>query len=156
MHWTRVRDAKIERLRQLPLLRCCTDDEIRRLAAAGELVELPVGAALQRRDNDIEWLHLVLDGEVSRVGEPEALVGQTAVLAGTDARDDVLAATDVLVLLVGRREFRALIDTAPGFRSAVITSMARTVAAHGAPSPGPAAEMGEVFQLPVRPLVSAG
>jgi CRP-like cAMP-binding protein len=158
MRWTRGRagDAKIERLRQLPLLRCCSDEEVRRLAAAGELVEMPAGTVLQHEGRDVDWLHLVVQGEVSGPGQPEAVIGQTAVLAGAPASEPVWALTDTLVLLFGRREFRAAMDASPGFRGVVITSMAQTVAA-GSPerSADQPAGIGKVYQLPARNLVSA-
>jgi CRP-like cAMP-binding protein len=156
MQWTRARDAKIDRLRQLPVLRSCTDEEVRKLGAAGELVELPAGTVLQREGEDVDWLHLVIDGQISRSAGPEAVVGQTAVLAGEAAQDEVRADVALLVLVLGRREFRALMDAAPGFRSAVITSMAQTVASaapHRATLDPPG--VGQVYQLPIRPLVSA-
>jgi CRP-like cAMP-binding protein len=155
MLWTRTRDAKVQRLRQLSLLRSCADDEVRRLAAAGELVELPAGAVVQRRGAAVEWLALPVEGLVSGPGEREAFVGQTAVLAGTPSPHDIVAGTDALVLVVGRREFRALMDTAPGIRSAVITAMARTVVSTPAGHEPSAEAVGQVYQLPVRPLVSA-
>lgn len=151
---TATRDAKIERLRQLPVLRSCTNDEIRRLAAAGEVVDLPVGARLQREGAEVEWLHLVIEGDVAGNGDGEVVIGQTAVLAGTAAGAEVWAATDVHVLVLGRRQFRALMDTSPGFRSAVISSVARTAASRPAARVA-AAAAGLAQVYPLRPLVSA-
>jgi len=156
MRWTRghAGDAKIERLRRLPLLRSCSDEEVRRLAAAGELVQLPAGTVLQRQGRNVDWLHLIIDGHASCSAEPEAVIGQTAVLGGTPAPEQVWALTDVLVLLLGRREFRAAMDTSPGFRTAVITSMAQTVAAGSSHRSEPGT-VGRVYQMPPRNLVSA-
>lgn len=158
MRWTRGQagDAKIERLRQLPLLRCCSDAEVRRLAAAGELVEMPAGTVLQQEGREVDWLHLVIEGEVSGPGQTEAVIGQTAVLAGAPATEAVWALTDTLVLLLGRREFRAAMDTSPGFRGLVITSMAQTVTASSPQrSVDQPSTVGRVYQLPARNLVSA-
>lgn len=149
---TATRDGKIERLRRLPVLRRCTNDEVRRLAAAGELVELTAGTRMQRDGAGVDWLHLIVAGEVAGDAAGEAVIGQTAVLSGTDAGHDVWAATNVVALVLGRREFRALIDTSPGFRSAVISSVARTAASKPAARTATAG-LAQVY--PLRPLVSA-
>src|SRR5713101_4907454 len=88
MRWTRSagQDAKIEGLRRVPLLRGCRAEELKRLAASGELVRFPAGTVLQADGDEAVWLHLVIAGEVAggrdeRSG-PGTVLGDKEALSG--------------------------------------------------------------------------
>jgi CRP-like cAMP-binding protein len=156
MRWTRSagQDAKIERLRRVPLLRPCRAEELRKLAASGELATSPAGTVLHNAGEDVGWLHLVLDGELAvrtpgggeQPRDAGAVVGDKEVLSGHAATGTAVTMTEMTTLVMGRREFLAAMDTCPSFRGAVVSSLAERLVSSTESVTNLA---GAVYRLPV-------
>ena len=122
----------VERLRATPLFGGLDDEQLRRLAQAGEVVDLPEGAVLMREGDHADALYVLLAGEtevtkrsgtsdipVARVG-PGALQGEIAALEGGRRLASVRAATDVEVLRIPVGAVRELLAAGPDVSLAVI------------------------------------
>src|SRR4051794_40208682 len=101
----RIRDDKIDLLRELPLFRGAGGRELRAVAAAGDLVDVRAGRALCRAGRRALETYLLVDGMVDVVidGRTVAslrrgqIVGELGVIDGEPRSADVIAATDVRV-----------------------------------------------------------
>jgi signal transduction histidine kinase len=122
----------VERLRATPLFGGLDDEQLHRLAQAGEIVDLPAGAMLMREGEQADALYVLLDGEtevtkrsgssdipIARVG-PGALQGEIAALEGGRRLASVRAATDVEVLRIPVGAVRELLAAGPDVSLAVI------------------------------------
>lgn len=131
----RNRDVKIELLRQLPPFRGARPAELRALAAAADLVEVEAGRVLCRADRRALESYVVVDGMVDVVigGATVAslrrgqIVGELGIIDGAPRSADVVAATDARVLAIAAPAVRALLDTSPSFRGAVLHQLADRV-----------------------------
>jgi CRP-like cAMP-binding protein len=137
-------DGKIETLRDLPALAPLADGELRRVAAAGELATVTAGTVLITEGQPARWCYLLLSGSVeSSAGGGRSLsvgaaIGDAEVLTQSPASTTVVAATDLVVLAMGSREFTCLLDSCPGFSHAVHVSLSKRVTEAWRPVPRPA------------------
>jgi CRP-like cAMP-binding protein len=146
-----TRDGKIDQLRRVPMLRACSDAELRRLATAFEVINLPAGTLIQLEGKEIRWFHLILAGDVAMTRNGRILgrsgagttVGEVELLCGSPAMGSVVSASEVRAVVMGRRQFTSTLDECPVFRDAIVRSLARGMAAAVAestenePVPGP-------------------
>ena len=131
----RNRDEKIELLRQLPPFLGARGAELRTIAAAADLVSVDAGRVLCRTDRRALEVFVVVDGMVDVVigGTTVAtlrrgqIVGELGVIDGAPRSADVVAATDARVLTISAPATRALLDTSPAFRGAVLHQLADRV-----------------------------
>jgi CRP-like cAMP-binding protein len=132
-----MRDGKMEQLRRVPMLRACSEAELRRLAWAAEMITVPTGAVMQVEDDEVRWFYLVLAGDVD-VEQGERMVGSSGVgttvgevelLCGSPAMHTVTAASPVRAVVLSRPQFNAVLDDCPVFRDAIVRSLARGLAA---------------------------
>jgi CRP-like cAMP-binding protein len=132
-----MRDGKLEQLRRVPMLRACSEVELRRLASAAEAVNVPAGAVMQIEDDEVRWFYLVLTGDVdferddTMVGRSGVgtTVGEVELLCGSPAMQSVIAASPVRAVVLSRPQFNAVLDDCPVFRDAIVRSLARGLAA---------------------------
>jgi signal transduction histidine kinase len=131
-------DEIVERLRQTPLFGGLSEDALRRLAAAGQVVDLAPGEALITEGEEADALYVVLSGElevtrragtseipVARVG-PGALQGEIAALEGGRRLATVRAASAAEALRIPVDAIRELLSAGPDVALAVIrTAVAR-------------------------------
>lgn len=125
-------DGKIGKLREVPALAALGEAELAQVAAAGELALIPAGSVLLQEGQPARWCYLVLAGSV-QAGEPGS--SHRSELASAPAT--VVALTDLVVLAVGSREFKTLIDGCPGLSRAVHESLSHRTSAVLTPSPSP-------------------
>ena len=136
-------DGKIDKLRELPALAPLADNELRRVAAAGQLATIPAGTILIAEGQAARWCYLVLSGHVeySTGTGPTHGLGTAAsdeeVLARAPAPATIAAATDLVVLAMPSREFTALLDRCPGFSRALQVSLSQRVTDAWGPAPRP-------------------
>ena len=122
----------VARLRETPLFGGLDDEPLRRLVAAGEVVDLAAGDALIREGDQADALYVVLSGELdvtrragtsdiplARVG-PGALQGEIAALEGGRRLATVMAATDAEALRIPIGAIRDLLGAGPDVALAVI------------------------------------
>jgi CRP-like cAMP-binding protein len=135
-------DGKIDQLRRVPMLRACSEEELRRLAATFEVINLPAGTVLQIEGREVRWFHLILAGDVAVTRNGRILgrsgagttVGEIELLCGSPAMGSVVSASQVRAMVMGRRQFNSTLDECPVFRDAIVRSLARGLAASVADS----------------------
>src|ERR1700738_778146 len=93
-------DGKIDQLRRVPMLRACSEAELRWLAATFEVINLPAGTVWQIEGRDVRWFHLILAGDVAVTRNGRILgrsgvgttVGEVELLCGSPAMGAVVSA----------------------------------------------------------------
>ena len=121
------RDPKLTAIRQLPLFEGCTSAEAREIAAIADEIWLPRGKRLTTEGAAGQEFVVILDGsaEVYKHGELVAtlgsadFVGEIALLSGRPRTATVVAASPVVVLVITRHRFLALVERLPKVRARV-------------------------------------
>jgi CRP-like cAMP-binding protein len=117
-------DPKIERLASLPMLASAGPDELRAVAAAGDVVELASGTVLCEGGLTSKHRYLVIDGLLAMsVGrEAVATVGRGE-LVGDDLGAAVTVISDVTALAIPVPAMRSLLATSESMRNAIIEQL---------------------------------
>jgi CRP-like cAMP-binding protein len=127
-----ARDEKIERLKQVPLFARMGSRELERLAALADEVEVGLDAHLTDQGDLAHEFFVVLDGRltvldgrrpINQLG-PGDFFGEIALLDGHRRTATVRADGISKLLVVGHREFHALMDEFPSVRAAVLAALA--------------------------------
>lgn len=126
------RNAKVERLQAVPLFSACTTRELAPLARASDEIEVAAGTAIVTEGTLGHEFYLVLRGRVtvSRDGVtvaelgPGRYFGELAVLDGSTRNATVTVTEPSVLLVLGQREFAAVLDSTPGVARKIITQMA--------------------------------
>ena len=131
MRWTR--DAKLKRLAKVQLFSSCTKADLRRIAALADELDVPAGHVLMRKGEPAHEAFVVLDGNATvslrggrnaRLG-PGDCFGEMALLQpGCKRSATVTARTDMDLLVLGSREFSALIEQVPSVAKRVLAAVA--------------------------------
>ena len=131
VRWTR--DAKLKRLAKVQLFSNCTKTDLGRIAALADEVEVPAGQVLMRKGEAAHEAFVILagnatvslrDGTAARLG-PGDCFGEMALLQPQGKRSaTVTARTDMDLLVLGSREFSALLDQVPSVAKRVLASVA--------------------------------
>ena len=124
----RNRDEKVDLLREMPLFADAHRRELRRLAAATDLVTAVAGCVLSRGDRRTLATYIVVDGTVDVVVQGTTvtsrrrgqIIGELGVVDGERSSADVVAATDVTLLEAHTSALRGLLATSPALRRAVL------------------------------------
>ncbi len=114
-------DAKQRRLGDVPAFAGSTPAELARLGQVLDVVTVPAGTVILRRDRLGHEFHVVLDGtvRVERDGNTLAtltrgsVLGELALLDRTARNADVIAETPVVLATGMRRDFPALLEEFP-------------------------------------------
>lgn len=112
---------QIELLKAVPLFSSCSQDELRAIARLGTKIEVEEGALLTEKGKRGNEFFLVLDGVAScRVGRrevrrfgPGQFFGELALLYGGIRSADVVATSEMKLLVLDSREFRTMLTTTP-------------------------------------------
>ena len=131
----RIRDEKIELLRDLPPFAGASTRELRALASAADLCDVPAGRYLCRAGRRALEAYVVVSGMVDVVidGTTVAtlrrgqLVGEMGILDGQPRSADVVAATDTTVLAITAPRLRGLIEESHALRVALLRQLADRV-----------------------------
>jgi CRP/FNR family cyclic AMP-dependent transcriptional regulator len=129
------RRAYLDHLASIPLFRSCTKRELERVAKAADEVQVVAGRAVVEQGHSGHECYVIIDGEaaVTRDGAliatfgPGDHFGELAVLDGGPRTATVTATTDLELLVIGRREFTALIEDVPGLSHKVLVNLAQWV-----------------------------
>ena len=138
------KDAKLESLGRVPLFAGLGKRELQRVGQLTDLMDLPAGRVLMRQSEWGSEMMVILEGraQVERegdvVGEIGAggVAGEMALLAEGPRNATVTLLTDASLLVVGHREFHALMDEMPSVRAQVFEGLARRLIALESASPG--------------------
>ena len=115
----RIPKQQIDLLREVPLFSLCSEKDIRAIAQLGTESEVEAGSVLTARGQPGKEFFLVLDGvascridkrEVRRFG-PGEFFGEMALLYGGVRTADVVATSEMRLLVLNAREFRSMLST---------------------------------------------
>jgi CRP-like cAMP-binding protein len=127
------KDDFTEHLAQVPLFSACSKKELQMLAKRAEDVKVDAGKVLVSEGSAGAEFFVILDGtaKVSRHGQevatlgPSQFFGDLALLDRAPRNATVTAVTPMELVVLGQREFSALIDEVPGFAHKLLAGLAR-------------------------------
>ena len=127
----------LDHLASVALLRSCNKRELERVARAADEVRLEAGRPVVEEGRPGNECYVIIRGTatVSREGKVIATIGpgdhfgELAVLDGGPRSATVTATTDLDVLVIGRREFTALLEDVPSLNHKVLVNLAQWVRA---------------------------
>jgi CRP-like cAMP-binding protein len=130
-----VADAKVERLRQIPLFKSCDPHALADIAQLADEVDVADGYTLIREGTFGEQFILIIDGHVRierggqtvRVMGPGEFLGEIALI--DKGRTTATATTEgpARLFIVGHGAFNSLLDQSPAIRLEIITALAKRV-----------------------------
>ena len=126
------RDEKLEHLRTVPLFSRFGTHELERLSQLADEIEVGLDRVLAEEGEIGHEFFIVLDGRVMvldgrtpvRMLGPGEFFGEIALIESVPRTATVRAEGIVRLLVVGHREFHALMDEFPSVRRAVLDAMA--------------------------------
>jgi CRP-like cAMP-binding protein len=127
-------NALIGRLQSVPWFAACTDEQLAQVARLAERLQIDKGEVILREGRLGRELFVILEGSVvvTRAGRvvnehgTGDYFGELAAIGGKPRSATVTATTDLDVLIVGPREFDAMMDI-PGVRNALLLGMAKRI-----------------------------
>jgi CRP-like cAMP-binding protein len=119
---------RIDKLARLPLFASCTPRELARIDRLGTSLDIRAGRTLTREGAVGRECFVALDGAAVaarrglRIGAIGAgsIAGEMALLDGATRNATVVAGTPMQLLVLSDREFRDLLDLAPGIADDLI------------------------------------
>jgi CRP-like cAMP-binding protein len=130
-----ARQSHLDHLASVPLFSACSKKELQAVARASDEVDLPAGKVLCEQGTIGREAFIIVAGtaEVRRNGKkvaefgPGACIGELALLDHGPRTATVQAATDLTVLVIGAREFAAIIDDVPPIAHKLLRALAEKV-----------------------------
>jgi CRP-like cAMP-binding protein len=124
----------IDRLHGVPWFAACTEQQLHAVVSLAERLHVDEGEVILREGRFGRELFVILEGSVvvTRAGRvvnewgAGDYFGELAAIEGAPRSATVTATTDLEVLIVGPREFDAMMDI-PGVRNALLVGMARRI-----------------------------
>jgi CRP-like cAMP-binding protein len=129
------RQSHLDHLAAVSLFAACSKKELQAVSRATDEVALPAGRALCEQGATGREAFVILEGsadvlingtKVATVG-PGACVGELALLDHGPRTATVVAATDVRALVIGVREFSAIIDEVPPITHKLLRALAARI-----------------------------
>ncbi|MGD0747538.1 MAG: cyclic nucleotide-binding domain-containing protein [Acidimicrobiales bacterium] len=129
-----TRPAEPGGLQGVPWFSACTEDQLRQVAHIAERLHIQAGEVILREGRLGRELFVILEGTatVTRAGRIVNVrhtgdyFGELAAIEAVPRSATVTATTDLDVLIIGPREFEAMMEI-PGFRNALLTGMSRRI-----------------------------
>jgi CRP-like cAMP-binding protein len=126
------KNAKIARLKQVPLFSECSQRELAEIAAIADEMRFSEGRTLIKEGAVGREFIVVLDGsvEVRRGGRrlpvkgDATSFGEVALLTGARRTATVTTTSPVQALLITDRAFRRLVEDSPGIQRKIMASLA--------------------------------
>ena len=126
------KDAKIDELSKVRLFAACNRKELGIIARASDEVSVSAGRELVHEGTTGHEFFFILEGQaaVKRAGRKIATLeagqyfGELALLDRGVRSASVVAETDMVLLVLGQREFSAVLDDVPGLAHKLLTIMA--------------------------------
>lgn len=124
-----------DHLSNVPLFSACSQKELARIAKATDEVNLPDGRVLMNQDESSREAFIIVSGKavvrrnnrkVAELG-PGSMIGELGLLDRGPRTATVVADGPVDVLVLGPREFAALLDDVPSITHKLLKSLASMV-----------------------------
>jgi len=130
-----AKDEKLELLRRVPLFSRMSGRDLLRVGMLADEVDLEKERVLMRQGERGEEMFVLVQGQASierdgqRIGLRGAgdFFGEIALLDGGPRTATVRLTTDSRLLVIGRRDFHAMIDEFPEIRMRVLEALAQRV-----------------------------
>lgn len=127
-----ARNSYLDHLAQIHLFRSCSKRELQTIAKASDETTVEAGRVLVEEGSPGHECYVILEGSatVKRNGrkvatlEPGSQFGELALLDGGPRTATVVAETPMKVLVLGQREFAAVLDEVPGLAHKIMASLA--------------------------------
>ena len=124
------RDTYLEHLASVPLFAACSRKDLQRIARASDEVQIPAGRTLMKQDDVGRECFVLVDGKVKveRNGRkvaslgPGAYFGELSLLDKGPRTATVTAESPITVLVLGPREFSAVLDEVPQLAHKLLTA----------------------------------
>jgi CRP/FNR family transcriptional regulator, cyclic AMP receptor protein len=134
------RDEFTEHLAQVPLFSACSKKDLQAVAKRAEDVHVDAGKVLVSEGAAGAEFFVILEGQakVTRHGQdvaalgPSDFFGDLALLDRAPRNATITAVTPMELVVLGQREFSALIDEVPGFAHKLLAGLARRLRAYDA------------------------
>ena len=126
------KDQKLDLLAGVPLFDQLGKSELQRVGQLADVIDLKAGRTVMRQgDTGAEAMVIVegrasitRDGAVINESGPGDVLGEMALLSSQPRSATVTLLTDAELLVIGRREFQALMDEMPSVRAQVFECLA--------------------------------
>jgi CRP/FNR family cyclic AMP-dependent transcriptional regulator len=127
------KDAKIERLSQVPMFSACSRKDLGLIAKYADELEVDAGEVVVREGDAGREFYVVVEGKakVTRNGReiavlgPGSYFGELSLLDGQKRDASVTTTTPADLLVVGIREFATLLEDVPQITRKLLAGMAR-------------------------------
>jgi CRP-like cAMP-binding protein len=127
------KDAKIDRLSQVPMFSACSRKDLGLIAKYTDELSVDAGTVLIREGDAGREFYVIVDGKatLTRGGREVAVIGpgnyfgELALLDGQKRDATVTTTTPADVLVVGVREFVTLLEDVPQLTRKLLAGMAR-------------------------------
>jgi len=134
------RDEFTEHLASVPLFSACSKKDLQAVAKRAEDVHVDAGKVLVSEGAAGAEFFVILEGQakVARHGQdvatlgPSDFFGDLALLDRAPRNATITAVTPMELVVLGQREFSALIDEVPGFAHKLLAGLARRLRAYDA------------------------
>jgi CRP-like cAMP-binding protein len=138
-----ARDEKLDHLRRVPLFARMSQRQLERLGQLADEIEVGLDEVLAEQGRVGHEFFIVLDGHLSVLDgrrpiaqlHPGDFFGEIALLDGRPRTATVRADGITRLLVVGHREFNALMDEFPEVRGAVLAEVAARLRRLGGEEP---------------------
>ena len=129
------RRERLDQLASVPLFRSSSKRELEKVAKAADEVIVEAGRVLVTQGEIGRECYVIVSGEasVSRDGKeiarlgPGQPIGELAVLDGGPRTATVTALSELDLLVIGQREFSALLTEVPGLAHKIMVNLAERV-----------------------------
>lgn len=131
-------NTKLQLLRSVPLFAGCSDDELVEISAVSDEIDFPAGKRLIVEGQDaVSEFFILVEGQatVTRGGEeistlgPGDWAGEIALISDTPRSASVTTTTPVVVLVITRGAFAAVLRESPSIAQKVLASVGARLAA---------------------------
>ena len=109
----------------------CSARDVEAIRRAGTDVTVPAGTVIHRPGRRAQWAYVILEGQAVAGGEsrqrtlgPGDVHGDRALLAGAEQCDELVACTDVRLLILDHVEFTRLMARLAGFAYGIARHLA--------------------------------
>src|SRR3954453_21589514 len=129
------RNDYLDHLASVPMFAACSRKDLQRIARASDESAIPEGRELIRQGEIGREAFVIVDGKakVERNGRkvatlgPGACIGELSLLDKGPRTATVIAETPLTVLVLGPREFSAVLDEVPGLSHKLLIALAQQV-----------------------------